>query len=71
MDASGLHECFNRALSYIRGDGVNKLVGFGFGCDGARVNLSERSLRGQIDYGSLQSGVLSVRIRGGGTIVLT
>lgn len=48
VNAIGLHECFSRALSHVGVDGPGKLVGFG--CDGARVNIGERSLSGLLQH---------------------
>ena len=47
-DASGLYECFVRALTYAGVTGwENKLVGFG--CDGASVNIAANGLRGYLE----------------------
>ena len=45
-NASGLYECFNRALCYIGVDEESKTKLVGFGCDGAAVNMGTRGLRG-------------------------
>ena len=47
-DASGLYECFARALLYAGvTDWENKLIGFG--CDGASVNIAAKGLRGYLE----------------------
>lgn len=46
VDAQGLYDCLNDALTYLEIDRPSRIVGFG--CDGTSVNMGDRALKGLI-----------------------
>ena len=46
VNAPGLYECLNRALSFIGITDHTKLIGLG--CDGASVNMGDKALKGLV-----------------------
>ena len=46
VDAKGLYDCLNDALTYLKIDRPNRIVGFG--CDGTSVNMGDNALKGLI-----------------------
>jgi len=48
VDAAGLYNCFNLALSYVELDLMSFSKLTGLGCDGASVNIGRNALRGHV-----------------------
>ena len=60
VDALGLQKCFSRDLSYMGIEKMRKIVGLG--CNGARVNLGERGLRGLLEVDMPWLVIVSVNL---------